>query len=255
VERRGAIEKGDFMTLVSRISACALAALMAIPAVAQTPRRRAVSPTGQTGATTQIVITAKDSNGVAVEAGAVSFGGQTLNTNANGQVALTLPIGKPSLISIEHPAFLPFSQAITAQVGGKYDVTLTGKPSVTIKLKNDANPRIVDIGTAQFSYAPAFSSNINTDKGNFCKEDGSDFAPDKTEFARILGPATPANAPQCCQFGSVLSANAEMKTGAKFLVYFKDNCSGNEVYFVGREKATGHYQYYKFTDIAEIDFP
>ena len=244
------------MTLVSRISACVLAALISIPAVAQPARRRAVSPTGQTGPTTQVVITAKDAaNGVAVEAGAVSFGGQVVNTNANGQVALTMPVGKPSLISIEHPAFLPFTQSITAQVGGKYDITLTEKPSVTIKLKSDATPHVVDIGTAQFSYAPAFSSNINTDKANFCKDDGSDFAPDKTEFSRITGPATPASAPQCCQFGPVLSANAEMKSGGNFHVYFKDNCSGNEIYFVGREKATGHYQYYKFTDINEIDFP
>lgn len=243
------------MTLISRFSACALAALMAIPAIAQSPRHRAVAPSGQTGPTTQVIITVKDTNGLPVETGAVTYAGQTFNTDPNGHVAISLPVGKPSILSIEHPAFLPSSQTITAQVGGRYDLTLTGKPSVTIKLKNDANPHIVDIGTAQFSYAPAFSSNINTDKGNFCKEDGTDFTPDKTEFARIVGPATPANAPQCCQFGSVLSANAEMKSGAKLLVYFKDNCSGNEVYFVGREKATGRFQYFRFTDIAEVDFP
>ena len=94
------------------------------------------------------------------------------------------------------------------QLGG-IDKLVRSK-TVTIKLKNDTTARVVDIGTAQFSYAPAFSSNINTDKANFCKEDGSDFAPDKTEFTRMVGPATPANAPQCCQFGSVLSANAEI---------------------------------------------
>jgi len=244
------------MTLVSRISACALAALMAIPAVAQTTRHRAVAPTVQTGPETQVIITAKDAaNGIPVESGAVTYAGKVLNTGPNGQFAINLPVGKPALITIEHPAFLPFSQTVTAQVGGRYDVTLTEKPSVTIKLKTDIVPRVVDIGTAQFSYAPAFSSNINTDKANFCKEDGTDFMPDKTEFSRITGPATPANAPQCCQFGSVLSANAEMKTGANLHVYFKDNCSGNEIYFVGREKSTGHYQYYKFTDINEIDFP
>jgi hypothetical protein len=46
-----------------------------------------------------------------------------------------------------------------------------------------------------------------------------------------------------------------MKSGAHLKVYFKDSCSGNEVDFVGREKATGLYQYFRFTDIAEIDFP
>src|SRR5213076_122679 len=113
-ERGGAIEKGDFMTLVSRISTCALAALMAIPAVAQTTRHRAVSPAVQTGPTTQVIVTAKDAaNGVPVEAAAMTYAGHTFNTNPNGQVAITLPIGTPSTISIEHPAFLTSSQLIT----------------------------------------------------------------------------------------------------------------------------------------------
>jgi len=65
----------------------------------------------------------------------------------------------------------------------------------------------------------------------------------------------PATATQCCPSGNVMSANVEMKTGDKFKVYFKDSCGGAEVDFVGREKATGLYQYFRFTDIAEIDFP
>lgn len=240
------------MTLVSRFSACALAALVAIPLVAQTSRRRAVTPTGSFS---PVVITAKDaSNGVPVESATVIFGDQAFTTNVNGQVLITLPIGRPSMISISHPAFTAFSQTITAQAGGKYDVTLTSKPSVTVKTKSNGD-HILDIGTAQFAYEMLFSSAVTTDKANFCKVDGSDFAPDKTEFARILGPATPASAPQCCQSGNVLSANVEMKSGAKMVVYFKDNCSGNEVDFVGREKSTGRFQYFRFTDINEIVFP
>jgi hypothetical protein len=248
-----ATDKGDFMTLVSRISACALAALMAIPAVAQT-RHRAVPPTGQAGPTVQVTITAKDaSNGVPAEDSFVTYGAQTLKTNSNGQVQITLPTGKPSTISVEHPAFNTATQVITAQAGGKYDITLTEKPSVTIKT-TAGGTTIVDVGTAQFAYAPALSSYIRTDKGNFCKQDGTDFTPDKTEFTRIVGPATSMSSPACCQFGNVLSANVEMKSGAKLLVFFKDNCSGDDVAFVGREKATGRYQYFRFTDVAEIAF-
>jgi len=47
----------------------------------------------------------------------------------------------------------------------------------------------------------------------------------------------------------------EMKSGAKLKVYFKDTCDGSEADFVGREKANGQYQYFRFTDIEEIDFP
>ena len=242
------------MTLVSRISICVLIALAAIPAAAQA-RRRAVSPANGTGATTRALITVKDaSNGVPVASATVTYAAQTQITNGSGQASLTLPVGKPAVVAVTHPAFAPFLQTITAQVDGAYELTLTGKPSVTIKTKTNET-HVVDIGTAQFANAAIFSNPVRSDNANFCKEDGTDFTPDKTEFTRILGPAVPANAPQCCQFGSVMSADVEMKSGAKLKVYFKDSCSGAEVDFVGREKATGQYQYFRFTDIAEINFP
>jgi hypothetical protein len=243
------------MTLVSRISISILIALAAISAAAQASRHRAVSSPNATGPTTKIVFTVKDaSNGVPVSSAVLAYAGQTQTTNSNGQGSLNLPIGKPAVILITHPAFAPFSQTITAQVDGTFELTLTGKPSVTIKTKT-GETHVVDIGTAQFAYEATFSSPVRTDNANFCKEDGTDFVPDKSEFTRILGPAVPANASQCCQFGTVMSANVEMKSGAHLKVYFKDSCSGNDVDFVGREKATGQFQYFRFTDIAEIDFP
>jgi hypothetical protein len=243
------------MTLVSRISLCILIALAAIPAVAQASRRRAVSPANVTGPTTKILFTVKDaSNGVAVAAATLTYAGQAQITTSTGQAVLNLPIGKPAVVLVANAAFEPFSQTITAQVDGKYDLTLTGKPSVTIKTKTNET-HIVDIGTAQFAFAATFSNPVRSDTGNFCKDDGTDFTPAKTEFTRILGPAVLESAPQCCQFGKVASANVEMKSGAKLKVYFKDTCDGSEADFVGREKATGLYQFFRFADIVEIDFP
>jgi len=242
------------MTLVSRISLCILIALAAIPAMAQASRHRAVSTANVTGATTRIVFTVKDaSNGVPIASATVTYAGQTQITNATGQGSLNLPIGKPAVIAVAHPAFEPFTQTITAQAGGTYDLALTEKASVTIKTKTNET-HIVDIGTAQFANAATFSNPVRSDNANFCKEDGTDFTPDKSEFTRILGPGVLESAPQCCQF-KVLSANVEMRSGAKLKVYFKDTCSGNESDFVGREKSTGQYQYFRFTDIVEIDFP
>jgi len=243
------------MTLVSRISLCILIAAAAIPAVAQTARRRAVSPAIATGPTTKVLLTVKDgSNGLTVASANVTYAAQTQITNSTGQVSLNLPTGKPAVVTVVHPAFAPFSQTITAQAGGTYDLILTENPSVTIKTKTNET-HIVDIGTAQFANAATFSNPTRSDTANFCKEDGSDFTPDKTEFTRIIGPGVMETASQCCQLGKVVSANVEMKSGAHLKVYFKDSCSGNEVDFVGREKSTGLYQYFRFTDIAEIDFP
>ena len=244
------------MTLVSRISLCILIAMAAIPAVAQTTRHRAVSPTSGTGSgQTRVLFTVKDaSNGVAVAGATISYAGQSQITNGNGQAALTLPIGAPAAVSVTHPAFNVFTQTITAAANGTYDLNLTGKPSVTIKTKT-GETHVVDIGTAQFAFAATLSNPVRSDTGNFCKDDGTDFTPAKTDFARILGPAVLETASQCCQFGKVASANVEMKSGAHLKVYFKDTCDGSEADFVGREKATGQYQYFRFADIAEIDFP
>ncbi|HEX3578044.1 MAG TPA: hypothetical protein VHY33_05720, partial [Thermoanaerobaculia bacterium] len=219
------------MTLVSRIL-CILLAVAAIPVMAQTTRRRAVSPASGNGQTTKAIFTVKDaSNGVVVAGATVSYGGQSQLTNANGQASLTLPIGVPVGVSVSHPAFAPFSQTITVATNGTYDLNLTGKPSVTIKMKT-GEPHIVDIGTAQFAYAAIFTSPARADNGNFCKEDGTDFTPAKTDFTRIVGPTVLETAPQCCQFGKAASVNVEMKSGAKLKVYFKDTCDGSEADFV-----------------------
>jgi hypothetical protein len=179
--------KGDFMTHVSRISVCILIALAAISGSAQTARRRAVSPpNAPTGPTAQILFTVKDaSNAVPVASATITYAGQTQITNSAGQGVIGLPIGQPVLVAIAHPSYNPSSQTVTAQTGATFTVTLTAKPSITIKLKNDET-HIVDIGTGQFASGGIFSSPVRSDTGNFCKDDGTDFTPDKSEFKRIL---------------------------------------------------------------------
>jgi len=248
------------MTHVSRltVSTCLLAigVLIASSACASTAQSRhhAASPPAS-GPSVKITGVVKDaSNGLLIQAATASYGDQTATSNANGVFTLNLPTGTPVTVTIQHPAFQTLQQSVTAQSGARFDFALTGLPSVTVKTKTNET-HILDIGTAQFAFLIQFSGYNRSDKANFCKEDGSDFTPDKTEFSRIIGPATPANAAACCQFPGVMSANVEMKSGAKLLVYFKDSCPGYEVDFLGREKSTGLYQYFNFTNITEIDFP
>ena len=91
--------------------------------------------------------------------------------------------------------------------------------------------------------------------GNFCKDDGTSITPDKHTIKRVIGPAVSVDNSTCCKIGPIFKAQLEMKTGEKFTVYFNDSCFGNEVDFLGREKSSGNYQYFKFADIAEVDFP
>jgi len=245
------------MTLVSRTCVTAgsvvLVALMALPVCAQA-RHRAVAPAVKVGPTIQVAGLATDaSNGVPIEDAVITAGAQTTKTNPKGEFTLYLPSGISTSVSVEHPAFNPATRTITAQSGVPNLFSLVEKASVTIRTKT-GEIHIVDIGTAQFAYAVPFSGYQRNDNANFCKVDGTDFAPAKTDFSKILDPAAAATTP-CCVSTTAVSANVEMKSGEKLLVYFKDSCSHDEVDFVGREKATGHYQYFNFNTIAEIDFP
>jgi hypothetical protein len=131
---------------------------------------------------------------------------------------------------------------------------------VTVKLiKPQGDPAkdtfILDIDTAQFAYLIPFSGYIRGDVGNFCKDDGTSITPDKHTIKRVIGPAVPVDNAGCCKLGPVMKAQLELKTGESFPVYFNDSCFGNEVDFLGREKSSGQYQYFRFADIAEVDFP
>jgi hypothetical protein len=258
---RSSPRKGDlFMTHVSRFtgSTCVLAigvliASTACAAQTAPARRHAVAPP-VAGPAIPITGSVKDaSNGLAVQQATVSYGDQSVRTNGNGDFVLNLPTGSSASISVQHPAFAPFSKSVIAQNGVKLELALTELPSVTVKTTAGAT-YVVDIGTSVFAYALPFSSYIPSDNANFCKPDGSEFTPNKSEFRKIVGPATSSTLGTCCD-GPLLTASAEMKTGGTTPVFFKDSCHFTEVDFGGREKSTGLFRWVKFTDVAEIDFP
>lgn len=250
------------MTVVSRLTkttfALAIGVLVASSACAAgtQARKRAVTPppSPPTGPATSVIGVVKDaSNGLVIPGARATYGDQKTTTSNNGEFALTLPAGTPVIVTIEHPAFLPFQKTVTAQAGVKTEYALTEQPSVTIRTLA-GQTYIVDIGTAQFEYAITFSGYVASDNANFCMPDGSAFTPSKLELTKIIGPATSSTLAACCE-GSLMMANAVLKSGASTPVFFKDSCHGTEVDFVGRIKSTGLYQHLRFTDIAEIDFP
>ncbi|MGH9423308.1 MAG: carboxypeptidase-like regulatory domain-containing protein, partial [Thermoanaerobaculia bacterium] len=193
------------------------------------------------------------SNGLAIPGARATYGDQRVDTSNNGKFILNLPAGTPVIVTITHPAFLPFQKTVTAQNGVETEYDLTEQPSVTIQTTG-GQTYVVDIGTAQFEYAITFSGYVASDNANFCKPDGTVITPSKLELSKIVGPATSSTNAACCS-GPVMTANAFFKNGTSTQVFFKDSCNSTEVDFVGRLKSTGLYQHVRFTDIAEIDFP
>jgi len=235
----------------SRIFAATL--LAALPLSADV-RERAVVPVGAVTITGVV----RDANGNPV-AGAIVHSGTFYSyrngTGPDGKYSLTLPGDRPTLITVEDFAYEPVTVPFTPVKAATLDLMVSvPRPAVTVKLIS-GETHILDLGTSQFGYLIPLSGYSRTDNANFCKPNGDAFAPAKTEFARIIGPATSVNFATCCTRGPVMTLNVEMKSGEKSQVYFNDSCFGNEVDFIGRERASGLYQYYNFANIAEIDFP
>jgi len=240
------------LTFSRILAACLL--LASAPLLAANNKERAATP--PQNVTISGVV--RDSNGAPV-AGAILRSGTYFSnhngTAGDGKYTMTLPGGRPTLVTIEDFAYEPVTVTITPTKDAIIDFMVTTlRPGVTVKLTN-GETHILDLGTSQFAYLITFSGYARFDNANFCKPDGTSIAPAKTEITKIVGPATSVNFNACCTRGPVMTLNIELKSGEKSQVYFNDSCFGNEVDFLGRERSTGLFNYFNFANIAEIDFP
>ena len=227
-----------------------------LPLAAQT-RERAVQKTAATVTVSGVV---RDASGAPVAGAIVHSGTYYSNGNgtaADGKYSLNLPAGRPMLITVDDFAFDPVTVTFTPNKSGTntLDVQMTNaRPALTVKLSS-GETHTLDLGTSQFGYYIPLSGYARFDNPNWCKPDGSAFAPSKNDIARIVGPVTAVNFSPCCTRGPIMTANVEMKSGDKSQIYFNDSCFGSEVDFIGRERSTGQWMYFNFANIAEIDFP
>jgi hypothetical protein len=242
---------GDLMKLSRILAACLLVGGSLSAAV---NKEHAVAPVGVVTITGVVRNSAGDPvAGAIVHSGTSYFGGN--GTGRDGKYTLTLPGNRPTTVTVEDFAYETVTTPFTPQKDATLDLTMTSaRPIVTVKLTS-GETHVLDLGTSQFAYVLIFSGYARFDNANLCKPDGSAFTPAKTEIARIIGPATSVTFAKCCPNNTVMTANVEMKSGEKTQVFFNDSCAGNEVDFLGRERSTGQWGYYNFTNIAEIDFP
>ncbi len=184
----------------------------------------------------------------------VSNGVLFATTDDSGAWTLKLPQGRPTLLTATYFAFHTQTVSLTPSAGGTLDFSLTPNPIITVKTAGGESVDL-DYDTSKFAYIIVFIGYVKDDNANFCKPNGQAWAPNKSEFNKITGPATNVNFNACCTLGPVTTANVDMKSGEKTAVYFNDSCFGDEVDFLGRERSTGNFRYFAFKDIAEIDFP
>jgi len=250
--------------LIRRSAIAGAAIVVALfPLAAQSAgRHRAVAPPSNITVTLNGIITDASNGQPLANAQVSAEGRKSAVTDSTGAYTIKITKNLNVAVTADQFAYNPQTTVVFGAEGAHANFALTPKATVTVKLtKPQGDPGkekdtyVLDVDSSQFAYLIPFSGYIRSDAGNFCKDDGTSITPDKHDIKRILGPAVPADNAGCCKLGPVMKAQLELKTGASFPVYFNDSCFGNEVDFLGREKSSGQYQYFRFADIAEIDFP
>ena len=237
-------------------SAIAIAALvLTVPAAAQ--KRRAVQHPSPPGAPVTTTITGKVVDavtGAPVVSASLRIGEGFDRSDSTGSFSITTTIyGQGELIA-ERSGYTTGSQQITGAGPHVVTVQLQSKPTVKLRL-TDGTQKDMDLESVEFGYVPPFSSYVKAEFDDFCKPSGAMVRLNRTEFSRIVGPATAEATTACCPNGTPQKINATLKTGEVTPLYFNDSCTGYTVDFIARDHVTGRVVYTKFANIAEIIFP
>jgi len=241
------------MTNVSRKCLSLLILIAAaLPLAAQSTKRHAVAPS-----IAMVVLrgTVTDSGtGAPVLFAQVANGPRTAVTSADGSYAIFVPVGLTTAVVAGRSGYEPSSTTIVGKDGLVVNFSLKGKPTVRVRLTNGSSYD-VDAETAQFAQELLFTSPSRSDNINLCKADGTKFNADRSEFARITGPAVSVMDAACCTATPVLKVTVDLKNGEHHDVVLADSCTGVYIDFAGRNHLTGQFVYTRFEDIQEIVFP
>jgi hypothetical protein len=206
----------------------------------------------------------------------VTNGTRSVKSDARGSFAIIIPTGRPTEVTIHRSGYDDVVLFVTLpavpNTGGTIvspavppppspapptpqpPTPMTPRTPVTVKMTNGQTVSL-DADTIKFAYIIPFASPITSESASFCMKDGTAYTPDRSEFARIVGPAAAISNGSCCQLGPVLAVNVEMKTGEKSQVFFSDSCFGYDVILNGRERDTALFLYLNFSNIASVEFP
>lgn len=232
------------------------ALLLTLPAVAQ--KRRAVQHPSPAAPPTAVIVTGKVIDAVTgqpVNLATVRLGNRTDRTVANGTFQIKTTIYGQGEVTAERSGYTTVRQTITPT--GPLDLTLSMQPTPTVKLRLvDGTQTDVDFESIEFGYVPPFGSYSKSEYDDFCKPDGTTVRVNRTEMARITGPATSETNSACCGgTGTPQKITVTLKTGETTPLYFNDSCTGFTIDLIAREHVSGKTIYTKFSNIAEIVFP
>lgn len=224
------------------------------------PRRRAVRHPS-TGPTLQIELNATvldNVTGAPVVAAVVEAGTHSRATNTSGKVTIKELEGLFGELKVTVSRSGYVAQSLTLTTGGKHDITVRLQPTPTVRVRKIDNTTFdLDFESLEFGYPIPFSGYRAAEFEDFCKPDGTAVTINRSQIARITGPATTVKFAPCCP-GDVdtVKVNVTLKTGETTDLYFVDACNGfPKIDVIGREHVNAKFQYIAFAEIAEVIFP
>jgi hypothetical protein len=201
-----------------------------------------------------------------VVAAEVVNGKRLVLTDTAGYFTISLPANRSATLVIHRSGYEPVTQTVQVieSAGGVIvspavpspPVPFTMTPKATINVRDLSGTAItVDPETFLFGYVLPFASPVTSEAASLCRSDGAPFNPDRTELARIIGPATRVRSSACCTLGEVLAVTVEMKSGERLQASFTDSCAGYEIAVIGRDHVTAQPVSVSLANVSEIVFP
>ena len=183
----------------------------------------------------------------------VRVGARSDNTDKAGKFRLVSQVAGTGTITISRSGYTAVEQSITP---GTHEVNVRVQPTPTVTLRlKDGTIHNIDNESVEFGFVPPFGSYEKAESDDFCRPNGTSVALSRTDFKRIIGPATTATNSACCPERPLQKINAQLKSGETTDLFFVDSCLGYSIDFIGRDHAAGTFVYTKFSDVAEIIFP
>ncbi|HEY2322334.1 MAG TPA: hypothetical protein VGJ82_05650 [Thermoanaerobaculia bacterium] len=211
----------------------------------------------------------------------VRSGSQSTTTDVSGNFSLQVPPGRPTAVTVHRTGYddltftvvvplnedsipvsfpLPKPPVITFPNGAPPQTVTTGialqsQTPVIVRLTSGQTLHL-DADSVQFAYVLPFETPQGANNASFCMASGIVWAPDRSEFSQIIGPAVSLQNAVCCKLGPLLAVSVKMKgTNLPIQVAFSDSCFGYDIDFVGRDHESAQYVYLNFKDVALITFP
>lgn len=252
------MNSGRSMTFKSRLAvpAVLLAAVLAMPGLAQSSKRRSVTPrTPGALITAPVTGTITDAvTGAPVANVHVSGGRRSSQSDAQGKFEIKAAEGYGDILfDADRSGYLIYRTKLSGAGPHVLNIQLQPTPTVTVK-KTDNTIIQVDYENLKFGYAVPFSGYRSSESESFCF--GTSTADvHKSAIKRIVGPGVPAPS-SCCPGKNALRVSLIQKNGQTNDVFFVDSCDTEYTQeLIVTNHVTGVPMDIPFTDIAEITFP